>query len=119
MQKHVHDGVEATRKQRGIRCCLALHLVLAMTLAGTVSGSGIDNPKPTQFEVEAAYLLNFGKFVSWPQSHASTGPFVICVLGDDPFGAALSKTVAGEHVNSRIVEEKRITRIQDAAGCSI
>ena len=52
------------------------------------------NAKPTDYEVKAAYLYNFGKFVEWPENSANgKGEFFeICVLGRDPFGAALDTT---------------------------
>lgn len=78
------------------------------------------NPKPTQYEVEAAYLFNFGKFVTWPQNNrAANDPFLICVLGDDPFGPILDKTTAGETLNGKKIIDKRISHPQDAVGCSI
>ena len=41
--------------------------------------------KPSAYDVEAAYLFNFGKFVRWPeQKIASNDTFVICVLGENP-----------------------------------
>lgn len=57
-------------------------------------------PKATEYEVKAAYLYNFGKFVTWPSNGSAGGSddFVICVLGQDPFGANLQTTVAGEKV---------------------
>jgi hypothetical protein len=58
---------------------------------------------PREYEVKAAFLLNFTKFIDWPAT-ASGGadtPFSICILGDDPFGAALDRMVEGESVNGR------------------
>jgi hypothetical protein len=81
-------------------------------------GPATPENKPTQYEVEAAYLFNFGKFVGWPNTHASS-PFLICILGDDPFGPVLDRAIAGEVLGSRLVQDKRITHPQDAAGCSI
>jgi len=75
--------------------------------------------KPTQYEVEAAYLFNFGKFVAWPPGAQADSPFLICVLGDDPFGPILDRTVTGETVKDRPVHGKRISRPQDATACSI
>ena len=74
--------------------------------------------RPTQYEVEAAYLFDFGKFIAWPAASADT-PFVICVLGQDPFGAILDRTVAGESLRGRQVQDRRIAHPQDAPGCSI
>jgi len=75
--------------------------------------------KPTQYEVEAAYLCNFGKFVAWHVRDHTDSPFLICILGNDPFGTVLDRTVSGETLKNRPVQDKRILRAQDAAGCSI
>src|SRR6267143_2035202 len=54
---------------------------------------------PTEYQVKAAYLYNFGRFVEWPAKTASPGDlFSICVLGDDSFGVTLDKTIAGENI---------------------
>ena len=75
--------------------------------------------RPTEYDVEAAYLFNFGKFVKWPQDAHAPATFNICVLGDDPFGSALDKITAGETIGGKKIADKRITRAQDTVGCSI
>lgn len=76
--------------------------------------------KPTESQVKAAYLYNFGKFVEWPSDRgAVSGPFQICVLGRDPFGVVLDSTVNGESVGGKKISVERIHRVQDAAGCNI
>ena len=54
-------------------------------------------PKASEFQVKAAYLYNFGKFVAWPDENGTghAESFEICVLGTDPFGQALDATLAG------------------------
>src|SRR6266853_2938484 len=62
---------------------------------------------PTEYQVKAAYLYNFGKFVQWPvQANANDDVFTICVLGQDPFGATI-ETIAGESINRRKVVVER------------
>lgn len=51
---------------------------------------------PTEYEVKAAYLYNFVRFVEWPAA-AREEPFVVAVLGDDPFGPALDEAFSGDH----------------------
>jgi hypothetical protein len=43
-----------------------------------------------EYEVKAAFLVNFAGFVRWPAAAFANAasPFVVCVAGDDPFGAA-------------------------------
>ena len=51
-----------------------------------------------EYDVKAAFLYNFTKFVDWPPaSFPDPNSLKICVLGDDPFGGSL-ETVAGEQV---------------------
>jgi hypothetical protein len=75
--------------------------------------------KPTEYEVKAAYLFNFAKFVKWRSAARQDTAFQICVLGDDPFGDVLQKTVEGEKIDGRGVQAKRIKSVAEASGCSI
>jgi hypothetical protein len=56
-----------------------------------------------EYQVKAAFLYNFAKFVEWPaQSFKSPhDPISICILGKNPFGDALVETVQGKTVNGR------------------
>jgi hypothetical protein len=95
-------------------------VVLAWSLIG-VSSLPAQQPKVTAYEVKAAYLYNFGKFVEWPAAAnaASQDPFLICVLGKDPFGASLDATIAGEVIDGRSVLAKRISKPQEALNCRV
>ena len=53
-----------------------------------------------EYQVKAAYLLNFLKFVEFPQA---AGPINICVAGRNPFGTTLDETVRGEQIQGRPV----------------
>lgn len=75
--------------------------------------------KPTQYDVEAVYLLNFSKFVRWPQTPANNRPFTICIFGEDPFGPALARTISGETLDGRPVVNKQISNPEEATACSI
>jgi hypothetical protein len=57
-----------------------------------------------EYKVKAAFLLNFAKFTAWPETSTSKGnDFALCVVGEDPFGAALSG------VEEKQIEGKRIS----------
>ncbi|MEO6994540.1 MAG: YfiR family protein [Lacunisphaera sp.] len=71
-----------------------------------------------EYEVKAVFLLNFTRFVEWPADEAkATQPFVIAVLGEDPFGSQLNEAVRGEKFGNRPIEIKRIATAEDAASC--
>ena len=77
--------------------------------------------KPTEYQVKATYLYNFGRFVKWPGS-TPTGKadsFSVCVLGRDPFGSILDSTLAGEALDGKPVVLRRISKPQDGVDCRI
>jgi hypothetical protein len=98
--------------------------VAAITFAVALIGAcnlSAQAPKVTEYQVKAAYLANFGRFVEWPASVAVAKgeSFNICVLGQDPFGADLDAAVAGETIGGARVLARRISRPQDAVDCRI
>jgi hypothetical protein len=95
-------------------------VAIAWTLLGT-PGLYAQDSKPTEYQVKAAYLFNFGRYIGWPNKTAATkgGSFAICVLGRDPFGLALDTTLAGETLEGRSVVARRISRPQEAVDCRI
>jgi hypothetical protein len=78
-------------------------------------------PKPNEYQVRAAYIYNFGKFVKWPAASIANqeDAFTICVLGEDSFGGILQATLAGESLGGRPVHVKRIARPQEASSCHV
>jgi hypothetical protein len=73
----------------------------------------------TEYDVKAVFLLNFTRFIEWPAQGPAENdkPFVIGILGVDPFGHRLDEAVRGETVNGRPFVVKRLREIEDASGC--
>ena len=111
------DVLQCTRRP----CRLSQFMVLVV--AGVLVGASClhaQQANPTEYEVKAAYLYNFGKFVEWPAKVTTASEFFsICVLGEDPFGSTFDATIAGESINGKRVVVKRITKPQDAVSCRI
>lgn len=84
-----------------------------------VQWSSAQNPKPTDYQVKAVYLYNFGRFVEWPAKVTTGQDFTICILGPDPFGPTLDATLAGETIAGRVVSAKRISKLQEVGDCRI
>jgi len=86
---------------------LAFMLVLIPVCSAEIGGA---NP-PVEYKIKAAFLLNFAKFITWPeQTFASPQqPFSFCVLGRDPFGTALTplqtRTVAHRPIHIKYVQD--------------
>jgi len=118
------DHTAAVQEHRGLwhersfllRCTIAA--IVWLLIAGS---SALGQQKPNEYQVEAAYLYNFGRFVEWPNKGAiaQTSPFTICVLGEDPFGQALDTTLAGETIGKQRVAARRISSPQMSTDCQI
>src|SRR6185369_12236655 len=78
----------------------------------------LQRAKPAEYDVKAAFLYNFGKFVRWP-ANRSRNDFRICILGQDPFGSTLDSIIAGETVDGKAVASRRISAPVDSADCQI
>lgn len=63
--------------------------------------------------MKAALLFNLALFVEWPASGQTSSPFVIGILGEDPFGAVLEEIVADERVRGRPIEIERSHEVAD------
>jgi hypothetical protein len=114
-------SAEAPRRRR-YRKRLFLLAIAVLTWALLVATHGFAQaPKPNAYQVQAAYLFNFGKFVKWPTIAPAnrSGSFTICVLDQDPFGVVLQSSLAGESVSGKPVTIKRLAKAEDAAACHI
>jgi len=95
---------------------LAAFLLLCSTSGSVVIES---QARPAEYDVKAAYLLNFGKFIRSSSSTVSRDHFDICVIGSDPMGHVLDSLSAGEQVDSRPVRIRRMNDAADARSCDI
>lgn len=75
----------------------------------------------TEYDLKAIFLFRFSQFVDWPAASFATeeAPFIIGILGDDPFGARLDDAVRDERVNGRPVAIQRYSRLEDVGACQI
>lgn len=63
--------------------------------------------KPSEYEVKAAFLFNFARFVEWPEG-TSLEDLRICIVGADPFGTAF-ETVLGQSTGRQPVQVEHLT----------
>jgi hypothetical protein len=76
---------------------------------------------PTEFQVKAAYLFNFLKFVEWPADAPADLPanWVIGIVGDSPVGGELQRLAEGKSVEGRGLLVKKFRATDDLRGCNI
>jgi hypothetical protein len=85
-------------------------IALQLAIGNLAFGQG----KLSEFDVKAAYLLNFGKFMRTENAvpAVSHDVFEVCVVGEDKIEAALKDQAAGQNIDNRPV---RIVRVKDGA----
>ena len=76
---------------------------------------------PSEYQIKAAFLFNFAKFVDWPPETYATpaSPIVIGVLGDNVFGNNLERTISGKTINNRPLLYKVCHSMLEATNCQI
>jgi len=76
---------------------------------------------PTEYQLKAAFVYNFVKFVEWPApAYASpTSPTVIGVLGKNVFGDALEKIIHDKVVNHHPLQFKAFDSAEQVTNCQI
>lgn len=94
-------------------------LILAIALHAPAMRSQGD--EPGEYELKAAFLFNFAKFVQWPPSSFATpqSQFGICVLGDDPFGKSIDDMLRGKTIGEHRVVVTRCKNLAEIAHCQI
>jgi hypothetical protein len=97
----------------------ALVLLALLVASSRPSLGALDDelPLPTEYEVKAAYLYHFARYVDWPSSAfpSDGAPFVIAVLGDDPFGPLLDQALEGRRIADRTTRVVRTRSVEEAA----
>jgi len=94
-------------------------MMLALWLAA--AGVGASAAEPLEASVKAAYLAKFAFYVDWPPAAFAgpTAPIVLCIVGDDAFGALVEEATAGQAVQGRAIAVKRLKAISRESGCHI
>ena len=73
-----------------------------------------------EYQVKAAFLYNFAKFIDWPAA-AFAGPddpLTIGILGRDPFGSAL-ELLRDETAKGRPLRIRHLDNLEDLAPCHV
>jgi YfiR/HmsC-like len=109
-------------------CSLSLRLILgprrkwlAIRVVVCCLGVVTQAQSATEYQVKAAFLFNFAKFVKWP-ADAFPGvdaPLQICLLGQDPFGHEFEEVIGDKSVNSHRIEVIHPSGVPQARGCQI
>lgn len=105
------------RRGRVAPACRALVVALLWVSLVLFAGAGTAaEPVSKEYQLKAAFLYNFTKFVDWPTNRLATKdePIIIGVLGNNPFGDELAKAVEGRRQNGHAFLVTNITAVSAA-----
>ena len=102
---------------RGKRFLWTLAAASALTLYAPAAAIA----QPTDTAVKAAFLPRFARYVTWPAVAMPKGsdPLVLCVVGEDPFGAVLDGAARSQAIDGRRIIVRRLAFASGAEGCHI
>jgi YfiR/HmsC-like len=110
----------------GRRLRIGKVLGLALVFAAWIAANGVTSVFPqteqaSEYQIKAAFLYNFAKFVEWPPavSPGANDPMEICVVGEDPFGNTLNQSIEGKTVSGHKLMIRRLKPAQDMKGCQV
>jgi hypothetical protein len=97
------------------RNMLLFRLVLCFVVVAAAAESA------SEYQVKAAFLFNFAKFVEWPSDAFlnTDAPLEICVLGQDPFGRDFEQVIIEKTVNGHRLEIAHPEGVPQARACQI
>jgi YfiR/HmsC-like len=117
MQNLIHGKMlRAQRAWQSVFLCLVAG-ALALAPEKVQAQSGVSK----EYQIKASFLFHFAQFVQWPamDSTNANDPFVIGVLGENPFADALDEMVKGETIGDRKVTVQYSRRAEDLKNCRI
>ncbi len=101
-----------------------LGIIIWALLGPAASGAGrwtqLDEGNK-EYEIKAAFIFNFAEFTQWPDSAFASrnSPFVVAVIGDDPFGPALREVMDGKSIAGHPMTVKHLDSPRQIAGCHL
>jgi len=100
------------------KCVLIIMLFVSASLSyGNLACA--EEGQPTETQVQAAFVYNFGKFVEWPPDRFGGKYFTIGIYGDDDFAQVLTGIVAGKSIKGKPIMIKQFSMMEDIVGCHI
>jgi hypothetical protein len=105
-----------------MRKCAINAVVLIFSVIFTVSSNcRAQNSQPTEYQIKAAFIYNFARFVDWPtRAFADTSsPLIIGVLGKNDFGSSLAETINGKIVHGHPLQFKSFPSLTQATNCQV
>lgn len=88
---------------------------VVLGLLATAAAGAPRQEEVPEYKVKAAFLVNFVRYAEWPAKAFAdpADPFVVAVLGTDPFGEHLDSAFKGRKAGDRGIRIVRAKRMED------
>lgn len=98
-------------------------LLLSLSMFLTV-GQNLSHAQTTinrEYRIKAAYLFNFGRYTQWPKDYWKNKetPFVIGILGTNPFGTSLDQIATHKELQGRKILIRYFKDIKEYQPCQM
>lgn len=114
LREHTTARIGRRKKTRLERNLLPWVFLLAGAfILGSMSANAIA-AGPSEYDVKAAFLYNFPKFIELPGDTTVT----LCIIGDDPFEDAINALEGSMTAGKRLVV-KRVSSVEAIPACQI
>ena len=101
-------------------CARWARLLLGVGALALATAAPAQEAASLEYQVKAVFLLRIAQFTEWPaDAEQLAQPFVIGVLGQDPFGSILEQAVEGERISGRPIVVRRYAGLADLAPCDL
>jgi hypothetical protein len=91
-------------------------VLVAGLLAAGLASPVVAQRSASEYELKAAFLYNFARFVEWDASMLGSTPFVLGVVADDTVLRTIENSLAGKTVHDHPLVVRRL-KPGDAADC--
>jgi hypothetical protein len=95
-------------------------VLFAVVAAGLSARNAQAQTELDEYDVKAAYILNFARFVEWPPDVlAASAPLTIAVVGNDPFRGSLENVLRGSSANGHAIRVRYLHWNDNLSQCQI
>ncbi len=98
-----------------------LHALAALFLTCVLGIPLCAQASAQEYQVKAAFIYNFAKFVEWPPEafKDGSGAIHICILGPSPLDWMIEDMVRNKNVDGHALEVRKFDNVNQAANCQI
>lgn len=99
-------------------CATVLAALLSLAAASSIRAQAGTS---VEYQIKAAFLFNFAKFVDWPPDAfpSDKAPITLCMFRHDPFGSSLDEIIQGKTINNRAILARRTNELPDLKPCQL